>query len=402
MNRWMRFLPFSTGRALVGALLAVTAAMLHACGGVEGQGTGSVSYSEGPIAGYGSIVVNGVHFDESGARISDDEGRTLSSADLKLGMTVRVDAGAIDQALGSAVATAVHVGSDLIGPVTANDLLAHNLGLLGQSVRVTASTVFDDALTGGQAAVTLGSTLQVFAILDPVSGVYAAQRIELKPAPSAYKLRGVVSQLDKAQHTFRMGGAGFSYAEGIAPADLANGQTLRLQLQTEVDGNGRWVVTRFDDGRSRPVEGSEAEIESVIATFTSNASFTMSGLTVNASSARIEPAGTTLAAGLRVEVEGTISAGVLVATKLEVKGSGEDGGDDDGGGRDLELSGRITLLDTLAKTFVLRGQLIAFADAVFDDNRSEADLANDKKVEVRGRLSTDGTVVLAERIKIED
>jgi hypothetical protein len=397
----MHYLPTSAGRVLAGALLAVTAALLHACGGVEGQGTGSAAaYSEGPITGYGSIIVNGVHFDESRADISDDEGHSLTPGDLKLGMTVRVDAGAIDQ--GRAVATAVQVGSDLIGPVTSNDLLAHNLGLLGQTVRVTASTVFDDALTGGQAAVTLGSTLQVYAILDPVSGVYAAQRIELKAAPSAYKLRGVVSQLDKAQHTFRMGGASFSYAEGIAPADLANGQTVRLQLQTQVDGNGRWVVTRFDDGRSRPAEGSEAEIESVIATFTSNASFTMSGLTVNASSARIEPAGATLAAGLRVEVEGIISAGVLVATKVEVKGSGDDGGDDDDGGRDLELSGRIALLDTLAKTFVLREQLVAYAGAEFDDNRSEADLANDKAVEVRGRLSADGTVVLAERIKIED
>ncbi|HEX5684839.1 MAG TPA: DUF5666 domain-containing protein [Ideonella sp.] len=400
MTRWMRFLTPSTGRVLAGAWLAVTAALLQACGGVEGQGTGSAAaYSEGPITGYGSIIVNGVHFDESRADISDDEGHPLTPDDLKLGMTVRVDAGAIDQ--GTAVATAVQVGSDLIGPVTSNDLLAHNLGLLGQTVRVTASTVFDDALTGGQAAVTLGSTLQVFAILDPVSGVYAAQRIELKAAPSAYKLRGVVSQLDKVQHTFRVGGASFSYAQGIAPADLANGQTVRLQLQTQVDGNGRWVVTRFDDGRSRPAEGSEAEIESVIATFTSNASFTMSGLTVNAASARIEPAGATLAAGLRVEVEGTISAGVLVATKVEVKGSGDDGGDDDGG-RDLELGGRITQLDTLAKTFVLREQVVAYAGAQFDDNRSEADLANDKEVEVRGRLSADGTVVLAERIKIED
>ena len=96
MNRPEFHLLRST-RRISAVFLSVAVLALHACGGgVEGQGTGSVSYSEGPIGGFGSVIVNGVHFDDSQARIVDADGHTLQSGDLKLGMTVQIDAGAID------------------------------------------------------------------------------------------------------------------------------------------------------------------------------------------------------------------------------------------------------------------------------------------------------------------
>lgn len=377
------------------------AALLHACGGgVEGQGTGSVSYSEGPIAGIGSIFVNGVRYDDSGARITDDEGRLLVPGDLRLGMTVRVDAGPIDGLTATAVATAVHVGSDLIGRVEAKDTVAGTLSLLGQTVRVTASTTFDDRLVGGLAGVVVGDTIEVFAILDPVTGVYAAQRVEPETAPAHFKLRGTVAGLDLAARTLRIGTATVTWAAGVAPAGLANGQTVRLTLQTTPDGSGRWVATRFDDGVDQPPEGAEAEIEAVIATYGSQADFTLAGVRVDATSARIEPAGAVLAAGVRVEVEGHYRDGVLRADKVEVKGSGDDGGDDDG--REIELHGTVSALDTVAKTFVLRGMTVNYATAVFDGG-TEADLAGlNVKVEVKGQLADGGTVVQAEEIEFED
>ncbi|MEK8032563.1 DUF5666 domain-containing protein [Ideonella sp. DXS29W] len=384
---------------LAAALLAV--ALLHACGGgVEGQGTGSVSYSEGPIAGFGSIIVNGIHFDESSATITDDDGHALTRADLKLGMTVRVDSGAIDQTLGTAVAREVRIGSDLIGPVEANDLTAKTLQVLGQTVRITASTVFDDAITGGQGGVGVGDKVEIFAIFDPVAGSYAAQRIEPAGEPTSYKLRGTVSALDTVQRTFKMGPATLTYSAGAAPADLANGQLLRVSLQTSIDGSGRWVVSQFANGASTPVDGGEAEIESVIASYTSNADFVISGVRVNASSARIEPAGATLAAGVRVEVEGTMQGGVLMADEVKVKGSGDDDGDDEG--REVELKGDITALDTAAKTMVVRGQTIDYASATFSGDLGESDLAVGRQVEVHGTLSSDGTYVVAEEIEIDD
>lgn len=390
-------------RRLAGWTAWVAFAMaLHACGGgVEGQGTGSVSsYSQGPISGFGSIIVNSVHFDESKAAISDDEGHALTSDNLKLGMTVRIDAGPIDQTAGTAVATAVHVSSDIIGRVEANDLASSTVTVLGQPVRVTASTAFDAQLVGGQSALVPGMLVQVYAILDPVTGIYVAQRVDRDDDASMYKLRGVVAQLDSTQHTLQIGTAPFSYSADIAPAGLANGQLVRLTLQQAKDANGRWVITRFDNGASTPADGDETEIESVIASYTSNADFTLSGVRVNASGATISPAGATLAAGVRVEVEGTMTAGVLVATKVEVKGSGDDGGDDNGGGREVEIESKITAIDQAAQTFVVRSQTVDYSGATISGGTA-SDLAVGVKVQVHGQLSSDGTTVVASEIEID-
>lgn len=384
------------------ALLVATVLAVAGCGGggVETGGTGAApTYASGPIGGFGSIIVNGVRYDERSARIVDEDGGTLASGDLRLGMTVRVDAGAIDPATLSAVATEVQVTSDLRGRVAAKDGVASTFTVLGQTVRVTASTAFDDALAGGLPAVAVGSTVEVYAILDPVTGVYAAQRVEADPAPAAFKLRGVVAGLDLGARTLRIGTASFTWAAGLAPAGLANGQTVRLTLQTTTDAQGRWVVTRFDDGVALPPDGAEVEIESVIASYTSMADFTLAGVRVDASAARVEPAGATVAAGVRVEVEGHYRSGVLVADKLEVKGAGDDGGDDDG--REVELHGTLSGLDTGARTFVLRGLTVNYTDAEFKDG-TEADLADGVEVEVHGRLDGSGTVVVAEEIDFED
>lgn len=387
--------------SLLGTLAVLVAAcLLPACGGgVEGQGTGSVSYGEGPISGFGSIIVNGVRYDERSARITDDAGRTLAAGDLKLGMTVRVDGGAIDPLTLTATASAVHVGSDLVGVVSARDLAAGTLTLLGQTVRVTASTAFDDRLAGGLPAVAVGSTVEVFAILDPATGVYAAQRIEPEAAPGAYQLRGVVAALDTGARTLQMGGATVTWPAGLAPDGLANGQVVRLALATTPDAQGRWVASRFDDGAARPPEGAEVEIESVIARYASLADFTVSGVRVDASAARIEPAGATLAVGTRVEVEGRYRDGLLVADKLQVKGTGDDGGDDDG--REVELHGAIDALDTAARTFVVRGLTVDYSAAEFKDG-TPADLANGVQVEVKGHLAEGGAVVLAEEVEFDD
>jgi Domain of unknown function (DUF5666) len=392
------------GLRVLTAVTMTLAALVAGCGGggVETGGTGApASYSAGPIAGFGSIIVNGVRFDERAARITDDDGRMLAATDLKLGMTVRVDGGAIDPLTLTAVASAVHVGSDLIGVVTARDTTAGTLTLLGQTVRVTASTVFDDSLPGGLDAVTVGSAVEVFAILDPATGVYAAQRIEPEAAPAAYKLRGLVRALDTAARTLQMGGATITWAAGVAPADLADGQTVRVTLASAPDNQGRWVASRFEDATTRPPEGAEVEIESVVASYTSLADFTVSGVRVDASAANIEPAGATLAVGTRVEVEGRYRDGVLIATKVEVKGSGDDGGDDDDGGREIELHGPVSALDTTAKTFVLRGLTVDYSAAEFDDGTA-ANLANGVEVEVKGRLSDGGAVVIAEEVEFED
>lgn len=389
------------------ALLASLALALLACGGggVEGQGTGSTpGFSQGAISGFGSVIVNGVRFDDTNATVKDDDGQALSRDLLKLGMVVSIDSGPIDQASLTAVARAITVGSELLGPVTANDVAAGRLVVLGQTVVVTATTVFDERLAGGQAGIALGSAVEVYALLDPVSGQYVARRIEPESSPGRYKIRGVVSANNVAARSFRIGTETFTYAAGAAPANLADGALLKVQVATSRNGSGQWVVSGFSSGATPlPPNGAEVEIESVISRFASLSDFTVAGIPVNASAARLEPTGAVLVAGSRVELEGVMQSGVLVASKVELKDeSDDDGGDDGGTGTEFEIQGRITAVNATLKTFVVRGVTISYAGSVVYEGGTEADLAVDEKVEVKGVLSADGTVVVAEEIKFDD
>jgi hypothetical protein len=93
--------------------------------------------------------------------------------------------------------------------------------------------------------------------------------------------------------------------------------------------------------------------------------------------------------------------GVLVAESVEVKGSGDDGGDDDGGGREIEIEADIATIDAGAMTFVVREQIVDYSDAEIK-NGTVDDLDVGVRVKVRGRLSEDGTVVVASEVEIED
>jgi len=189
-----------------GLLSGLLALVVVACGGgVGGQGTGTFGYSNGAITGFGSVVVNGVHFDESTARIHDADGNTLSRDALRLGMTVEIQSGAIDNTALTATAQDVNVISDLLGPVSAVDLTASTMTVLGQTVRITASTLFDSSLAGGLSALALGQKVEVYAIFDPVNTVYAARLVLPRSNPDHYTLRGVVSGWNSTQRQFQMG-----------------------------------------------------------------------------------------------------------------------------------------------------------------------------------------------------
>ena len=200
----MTSLPSISSRAwrALCALVAATA-LAAGCGGGGGTesgvgagGTGSpLSFSQGPITGFGSIIVNGVHFDDSGASVVDDDGNALSnSQSLRLGTVVDVQGGAI--ANGAATASAIHVHLDLVGTVTtALDATSGRLAVLGQPVRVLSTTALD-GFSGGAAAIPLGAEVAVSSLYDRATGVYVATRIDPVPNAPRFAIRGVVAAID--------------------------------------------------------------------------------------------------------------------------------------------------------------------------------------------------------------
>src|SRR6267142_3132345 len=385
--------------------IAAAAALLLAvsCGGGGDMPAPEQSFTQGTITGFGSIIVNGVRFDDSSAQVSDDDGQPHARNELKLGMTVEVDSSKIDRRSNSAKASRVRFGAEIVGLVSAISAATtpRTLTVLDQVVEISDTTVFDDSLPNGFDSINIGVVVEVHALLDTATGHYLAKRIEPEPGATVFKLRGVVADLDPAAKTFKIGGALIDFS-GVAAADLpsnfANGMRVRVRLQTAKNSAGAWVAISIRSDERKVEDRDEAEVRGIITDFTSTASFSVNGLPVDASKAAFPDGTAGVVLGANVEVEGAVVNGVLVANKVEL----EDMHKNEDRNRN-ELNGPISNLDTTAKTFVVRGVTVHYdsATTVFKDG-VEADLANGKDVEVKGTLTADGTSVQAASIEFEN
>jgi hypothetical protein len=384
--------------ARLAASAAALLALLAGCGGGVGSG-GTGTYAAGPITGFGSIIVNGVRFDESAATVLDDDDASRTRGELRLGMTVAVDGGDVrsDAAGRTATATRVRFGSEIVGPVTAVDAAAGTLVVLGQTVAVAVDTVLDDRLSGGIVRLAFGQGIEVYALYDAASGRYKATRIEPRSALTQWTLRGPVAALDSVGKTLRIGGAEFGYAAAAGvPPDLAVGRIVRLRLQAGVDASGRFTVTSFGTGLRTPEDRDGAELEGLITAITSTASFQVNGLPVDASAASFPDGTSGIRLGARVDAKGRLRNGVLVASTVEIE---SDERIDD---RGFEFKGQIAEVNLVAKTIVVRGQTISWArsDLVLEGG-TLANLVVGRSVEVKARLAADRSTLEATKIEFQ-
>ncbi len=137
-------------KSLLRFLAVLIAAGLAGCGGGSGEmvarigsgGSGSpVSAGAGPVSGFGSIIVSGQHYDETGAQFAVDERPdqpTAASVDaVRLGMQIQFEHQS------NRITTAT-VASEVIGPVTS--VTASGLVVMGQTVLVNVDRGLADDL----------------------------------------------------------------------------------------------------------------------------------------------------------------------------------------------------------------------------------------------------------------
>lgn len=391
-------------RGFVGGILAAAAIALGlvACGGGGGDSTAAAAapsgssatasaFTQGTLTGFGSIIVNGLRFDEAAATVVDDSGATHAASALALGMQVEVDS---DRVVGGAAkAHAVRFGSVVLGPVASVDDAAQTFVVLGQTVDVGTDTVFGSDLSDGLAALAAGTVVAVHGLPDSATGHIVATRIESASGAAAYKLRGKVAALDTGAKTFAIGAAVIDYS-GIAaadvPASLADGVVVRVVLATAPNTLGQWVATRLGaGGAGRPADRADAFLRGTITAFASTTSFSVNGIDVDASAASFPDGTSGLALGVAVEVAGTVSNGVLAATvvRLESAHAHDDS-------HRPALHGQIATIDTTKQTFVVRGVTVSYAGTVAYVNGTEADLAVGRAVSVVGTIgaSSGGTI----------
>ena len=395
-------------------LVLLSALALAACGGggstdsapaTASSTAGASAFAAGPITGFGSVILGGVRFDDSKAVITDDDGGAHRSDELRLGMVAEIQsAGIVRDASGArGNATAIRFGSEIIGPVTAIATDGSSIVVLGETVQINSATLFDDALVGGLKALVAGTSIvEVHGALDAATGIYVATRIEPKPNAPFFKLRGAVSGIDKTAHTLRIGNGtetvSYDAIAASVPAALDNGLLVRVRLQTTAVA-GKWVAVAITSAVRKLENAEEAELEGKVtaSTFAADTKFSVNGIAVDASGATF-PGGTAgIVVGARVEVKGSAVGGVVVATAVKVENEQEHTA------AGFELHGTISSFDPSAKTFLLRGVKVGFGTGTVEFRKgTAADLANGKKVEVKGLRSADGSTLNATRISFED
>lgn len=236
-------------------------------------------------------------------------------------VTVR---GRIDSNSTTGTATEVTFGDDVEGPVTQLNVAAGTVVVLGQTVRVAGSTVFDNNLSRAsiEGLSFAGLVVEVSGLLHS-AGVIVASRIERKPAGGTLELVGTLTNLNETTRTFNISSQVIDYSQAgsIANGPLANNRLVEVR-GTTVAANGNFIAMRVEV--LNVIQGGAndfGEIEGIVTRFASNADFDVAGRRVSTDgSTRLITNGLTLALNVKVEVEGTFNAsGVLVARKVELK-----------------------------------------------------------------------------------
>lgn len=383
--------------------------VLASCGGDGGYGGGTTggggsagAVFSGPISGFGSLIVGGVRIDDSAATVTLDDDASGSRGDLKLGMMVEIQGTRSDDGR-TGTASSIHSSSKVQGPISGVDVANRTIAVLGVTIAVPTTTVFEDVADfAALAALPLGGMVEVHGIPDGADpDRLTATRIESKPGATQVRLTGAVANLDPVAQTFTLHGSLIRYAGAVGnnlPA-LADGLTVRVRGALATAATAVPATIDADRVRLRKLDkknGLLLELEGNVTAFTSPTRFEIDGTPVSVPASAIVEG--TVALGIRVEVKGTVDAsGVLVAAKVEV----EDAAD-----LENEFHGTVSGLDGTARTFTLttsggRTQAVSFApETVFDAPLSAATLADGNRVEVKGTVT--GSTLLATRIELDD
>lgn len=377
-------------------LVSVTA--LLACGGSDvvspgSGGTGEVTTTAvGPIAGFGSVIVNGVRYDDSLASVANERGDSLARDDLRLGMMVAVQ-GSSSQS-GTGQASSITVFSEIKGVIST--LTADGFVVNGTAVRRVTSTLID-----GAANLAVGDFVEVYGVYDATNNAVIATRIEKKSADD-FKLRGRVSSWNPGTSTFTLGTTPVSYAGTSLPAGFAEGVSVRAYA-TGGPSADVWPVAdiRLVDDQSR-LSGQRIEIKGVVTAYTSIADFVLGDIPVDGSGATVRDG---IAADVRqgawLEVEGSLIEGRLIATDIEI----EDGPGSSGNGvsSEFEIKGLITNFVSPANFMVRNTRIDASQSPTFEDGDA-AQLANGVCVEIKGLpvSNTNELVIRAQEIKFDN
>jgi hypothetical protein len=279
-------------RFLRSALVACAALVMTACGGGGSNSANNSSGSvgaitqtkvvTGTITGFGSVHVNGIHFNTNSATISRN-GAPAQQSDLRVGQVVKVR-GSVNDSTREGVASSVSQDDDVEGPISSIDAANKKFVVLGQTIIVDADTSFDDRISPASiAGLRVNDQIEVSGMVG-ANGDITATRIELrKPGVTQLEVTGKVSNLDAANRKFKINALTVNYStaqlEGFASGAPSNDDLVEARGNA-LNAAGELVATKVEKETNEPRDadrGDRREVEGMITRFASKADFDVAG-----------------------------------------------------------------------------------------------------------------------------
>ena len=363
---------------------------LFACGGGVGEGgTGGVkSKNTGRVTGLSdkAIEVNGVQYDKQQATVVDGFNQPTSGDRVTLGAWVDVEAVSSDN---NHQAELIRVRPAMRGKVTQVDALNQRLSVLGSQGQLNGDAILDGIDDAGQ--LREGDWVEVHGTLAQTNGGIDVTRLEKLNAPSSdYELRGVVTRVNAGDHTMTVGGQKIDYSQASVAVRVAlqAGLVVRVSSSQPPVDEQRWVVGRVVDDQWLVGDAAQVYVEGVVTQFQAGPVFVLEGLSVDANGA--DKSYTISGNGQRVAVVGVLKAGVLKAQAVRVVTPGEP--------VIFTVTGLIKQYKSPSEFRI--GKVVINASTAKVVGGSSADLADGRKVRVRGEVRSPG--LFANRLEFVD
>jgi len=289
--------------------------------GIEGSGinnSGAVATvataAYGRISGLGSIVVNGVHYDTTDAKVAIN-GREGTAADLVAGQIVNIAATLSSTSATTGDADTIVVEYAVAGPIQLIDIPANSVVVLGQTVHLADSTYDTSIPQQAISGLSAGDSVSVSGFRDQQNRIIASWIGRLGDDESLVA-RGVISNLEPFV-SFDINGLHIEYA-GVS-ADLTNGSVVDVRGSSLDAGTNTLVA---DEVRLRPTDviaqaGDYVDLEGYVTDIESSETqdLEIAGLPITLTDAtRIDGQ---LSTDTRAEAKGILAAdGVLLANRI--------------------------------------------------------------------------------------
>ena len=196
-----------------------------------GSTTTTTTFVTGAIAGFGSVIVNGVRYDTDSAQVSIED-KPATAGELRVGEVIHLTA-EVD-AQGVARAKSITQDHLIQGAVQAVDTVAGTLTIAGQVITVDNETMFDDSIpTRTLAGIVVGDVIEVHGFAS-AGGTARATRIEKAGAgETEVEVTGMVTNLDTGLKRFNVGTLVVDYStatlEDFGSTGIAAGRLVEVK-----------------------------------------------------------------------------------------------------------------------------------------------------------------------------